>query len=175
MQGKGIARHITFGFDDFSGIIPSRRFVRLGQGKTLPDQAYDGIIEGLLEPEPTSWLKNPEFPCLWRYLMHDICKRDKVILLSFEILSKDKAFVVDRAHVERMLYKKSRNAPEPTKRKRNNAFKKYWESRIPVFDYHGGYNVPQLAIWSPIETERLRLEWVKPTDEVWNRVLANNW
>ncbi|MEK6913776.1 MAG: hypothetical protein AABW47_03850 [Nanoarchaeota archaeon] len=57
----------------------------------------------------------------------------------------------------------------------NEAAKKYWESRIPVFEYKGNYSAPQLAIWSGIEKERLNVEWVKPANKVWKRVLDNNW
>ena len=55
------------------------------------------------------------------------------------------------------------------------ASKKYWESRISPFEYKGNYSAPQLAIWSGIEFERLNVEWIKPTHEVWKRVLDNNW
>jgi len=172
MQTKGIDGWTTFDFDDFAGLIPGRRFVRLGDGNSLPREAYDGVIEGLLEPEPKSWLENPEFPHFWEYLMHDVCRENEVMLLSFELRLEDKAYVVDRAHVERELYRESKGR---RKLVRGKAFRKYWNSRIPVFEYEGGYSAPQLAIWSGITFNRLRVEWVKPSDEVWKRVLENNW
>lgn len=172
MQTKGIDGWITSNFDDFVGLIPGRRFIRLSIGKGLPDEAYDNVIEGLLEPEPKSWIENPEFPHFWNCLMHDICKEKQVMLLSFDIDPKDKAYVVERAHVERELY---RDPEKSTEKTRNKAYRKYWESRVPVFDYKGNYAAPQLAIWSGIEFERLRVEWIKSTDEVWQRVIDNNW
>ena len=57
----------------------------------------------------------------------------------------------------------------------NLACKKYWESRVPALEYDKEYQLPQLAIWTSIEFERLRVEWIKPHDEVWRRVLKNNW
>jgi hypothetical protein len=175
MKTKGVDDHVTFGFDNFTGIIPRRRFVALSRAKGLPDEAHDGVIEGLLEPEPKSWIENPEFPNFWSYLMHDVCRDKQVILLSFELNQKDKAYIVDRAHVERELYRESKGQGKSTQETRNEAFKKYWESRIPVYKYKGGYDAPQLAIWSGIEFDRLKVEWTKSTDEVWKRVLDNNW
>lgn len=173
MQTKGIDGYFAPGFDNFIGLIPKRRFIRLGSVK-LPSEAHDGVIEALLEPEPTSWIRNPEFPGLWNYLMHDVCRDDETMLLSFELTPKDKAFVVDRAHVERELYRESKGQGKSTVKTLNNAFRKYWNSRIPVFNYHGNYSSPQLVIWSGIEFERLEVEWKKPTREFWNQVVEKN-
>lgn len=175
MQNKGIEGCTTFYFDDFSGLIPSRRFLQFGRGINLPDEVHEGVIEGLLESEPKSWIRNLEFPNFWRYLMHDICRRKKVVLLSFELSPKDKAYVVERAYMERELYRESKGFGISTNKTMNEASKKYWESRVPVFEYKGNYSAPQLAIWSGIEFNRLKVEWIKSTNEVWKRVLKNNW
>jgi hypothetical protein len=175
MQTKGIDGYSTSGFNNFTGIIPSRRFISLSRGKDLPDKAYDGVIEGLLEPEPKSWTDNEEFPRFFGYLMHDICRREKVILLSFELNKNDEAYIVDRAHVERELYRQSKGKGEPTRRSMNAAVKKYWNSRVPALEYNGNYDAPQLAIWSGIELDRLKVEWTKNTNDVWKRILNNNW
>jgi len=157
------------------GLIPIRRFIRFGRGNNITSKAHDGVIEGLLEPEPKSWLENPKFPHLWNYLMHDICRENEVILLSFELTSKDDAYIVERAHIERELYRESAGNGKSTKKSMNLACKKYWESRVPALEYDKEYQLPQLAIWTSIEFERLRVEWIKPHDEVWRRVLKNNW
>lgn len=175
MNKKGIEEHYTCGFDNFSGLIPSRRFIALSRANGLPNEAHDGVIEGLLEPEPKSWIENPEFPRFWGYLMHDICRTKQIMLLSFELRPEDNAYVVDRAHVERELYRKSKGQGESTQETRNEAYRKYWDSRIPIFQYLGGYDAPQLAIWSGIEFDRLKVEWIKPHDEIWKRVLENEW
>lgn len=183
MKTKGIDGYFCDEYDNFTGIIPRKRFINLGDGKNLPSKAYNGIIEGLLEPEPESWIKNPEFPNLWNYLMHDICRKDKVMLLSFDILPKDEAYVVERAYVERELYREAKGRGKMTRETRNEAFMKYWNSRINIFEYITknknvmkiNYAVPQLAIWSGIEFERLNIEWIKSTDEVWKDVCDNKW
>ncbi|MDP3733755.1 MAG: hypothetical protein Q8R37_00870 [Nanoarchaeota archaeon] len=157
------------------GLIPIKRFIRLDYGFGLPDEAHDGVVEGLLEPEPKSWTENPEFPYLWRSLIHDICKESEIMLLSFELKQEDKAYIVERAHIDRELYREAKNQGRSTSELMKKAFKQYWESRIPVFEYDGSYSIPQLSIWSKIEFNRLKVEWVKPTNQVWQRVLDNNW
>ena len=174
MHTKGIDNHFHPNFNEFTGLIPTHRFIRLGDGTGLPNESYDGVIEGLLEPEPKSWLKNPEFPGFWEYLMGDICREKEVILLSFELKLEDKAYIVERAHVERELYRESKGQGKSTKKTLNTSFKKYWESRVPVFEYDGSYSAPQLAIWSGIEFNRLKVEWVTPTEEVWKRIQDNH-
>ncbi|MGV8141325.1 MAG: hypothetical protein ACP5NW_02700 [Candidatus Woesearchaeota archaeon] len=175
MHTKGIDGYYTPYFDNFSGLIPHGRFIKFFARQGLPKEAYESVIEGALEPEPKSWIENPEFPRYWGYLMHDICREKHIVLLSFELKPEDKAYVVDRAHVERELYRKHKGQGDSTKKTMSDAYRKYWESRIPVFEYKGGYDIPQLAIWSGIEFERLKVEWIKPHDEVWKRVLENEW
>lgn len=152
------------------GLLPIRRFIALGEGHNLPEKAHNGTIQGLLEPEPDSWIKNPEFPYLWHYLMHDICREEETMLLSFEIRKSDKAFVVDRAHIERALYLEHNTQIKPTRKQMNEAYRKYWESRVPVYDYNGGYCCPQLTIWSPVCLGRLHIEWTKDTNTLWKNL-----
>jgi hypothetical protein len=173
MQTKGIDGFLTDNFDEFRGIIPSRRFIRFGRGSNLPKEAYDGVIEGLTEPEPNCWLNNPEFPQLWNYLMHDVCREKKVLLLSFELLPSDSAFIVDRANIERELYREGKGLGKSTKQTMDLACKNYFDSRISALNYLGGYDLPQLAIWSGIEFERLKVEWTRDTKEVWEKVKIN--
>ncbi len=176
MQRKGIDGWYTSRFENFTGLIPTKTFIQFGDDN-LPE-THGKTIEGLLEPEPTSWLNNPEFPHLWRYLMSDICNmkdNDEVILLSFELKVEDQAYIVDRAHIERELYRESKSQEKTTTEMMNEAFKKYWESRVSVFEYDGNYSAPQLAIWSGVEFDRLKVEWIKPSKEVWKKVIENNW
>ena len=157
------------------GLIPIKRFISLGKGHNLPDEAFDGVVQALLEPEPKSWTENSEFPRLWGYLMHDICRRDKVILLSFEIMPQDKAYVVERAYIEQELYREFKTGKAPTNRQNDNAYLKYWNSRVLVFQYRGNYKLPQLAIWTTITCDRIKIEWVKQTEDIWQRCLDNKW
>lgn len=171
IQTAGVDGHITFGFDEFTGLIPGKRFVPLSRGENLPREAYEGVIEGLLEPEPQSWIDNDKFPALWRCLIHDICREDEIMLLSFELDPKDKAYVVDRAEMEKALYIKHFQGREATRAEIDEACRRYFESRVSVFNYDSGYEVPQLSIWSGIELDRLKVEWIKGHDEVWTKAL----
>ena len=170
METKGINGWKTA--YDVAGLIPRRRFIDPSRANGLPGKAHERVIEGLLEPEPECWTSNPEFPNLWYSLFHSICQEPEIMLLKFEILPFDEAYVINRAHVERELYKESEKS---TKESLNKAYRKYFESRIPVHEYDHEYDVPQLAIWSPIEFDRLDVVWKKSRDEVWNRILAKGW
>ncbi len=159
---------------DKTGLIPIHRFIK-EQVNGIPYEATDeAVTEGFLEPEPRSWLENPKFPNLWKDLMRGICRESETMLLSFEIKPEDKAYVVERAHVGGGFYREAKGR-KPTKESMNKAFWRYWESRVPVFDYKGGYSAPQLAIWSTIEFDRLKVEWARSSEEVWQRILDNDW
>jgi hypothetical protein len=156
------------------GLLPIRRFITLNRRVDLPEKAFEGNIQGLLEPEPESWTNNPEFPEVFRYLAHDLCKRDELMLLSVELLPTDDAYVVDRAHFERFLYRgvyQKAGNPLPPDYTEDKALRLYWESRVPVNEYKGGYSLPQFSVWSPIDFDRLKVEWVKDTHKFWDGVL----
>lgn len=158
------------------GLIPIKRFVKLGiGGPRFPKKGYDGIIEGLLEPEPISWTNNLDYPFMFGYLMHDICRRKEVMLLSFDILESDDAYIVDRSKFEDVLYMESKGLGKPTDKDFASASRKFYYSRKKALEYNGNYKAPQFAIWTPIEFERLNIEWIKPTEQVWKRVLENKW
>jgi hypothetical protein len=160
------------------GITPNKKFVSRKVCENLPRKVYEYVFEGLLEPEPISWIKNKEFPNLWEYLMRDFMRdldnKDTIILLNFHLTRNDEAYIVDRAHIERELYRESKGLGKSTKKTMNKAITKYWNSRIHALDYEGGYNAPQYAIWSPIAFERINVVWKKTHDEVWKKVLENN-
>jgi hypothetical protein len=171
MKKGGVEGYYTEKFDNFCGLVPRRRFIYLGDGKNLPAEAYDSVIEGLLSPKPLSWNKNAKFPGVWRYLFHDLCREKELALISFYLNKEYKAYVVERAHMENELYREFKRQGSCNRKTRNYAVKKYFYSRVPVFQYKGDYCLPQLAIWSPIQFERLNLEWVLPSKVVWKRVL----
>lgn len=146
-----------------TGLLPLKRFVHHEDGNGLPEEAYDAVVEALLEPDPPSWRESQEFLTLWKYLMHDISLQSsgEVTLLSFPLEPRDRAYIVERAHVERVLGQ-DRPGHDPTREAMDDAYRRYWESRVSVFDYNGGYSLPQLTLWSPIEVDRLSVEWTKP-------------
>ena len=149
-------------------LLPIRRFVSFGGGRDLPEEAYQGTVQCLLEPEPSSWIDNPEFPVTWEYFMNDVLlKDDQVMLLCFDISPSDTAYVVDRAYIERLLYQQEMDVDKEATHK---ATRKYWESRIPIFDYRDEHTLPQLIIWNPIEFSRLHVEWKKPSKSFWQNI-----
>lgn len=159
-----------------SELHPYRRFLRWGWGsRTLPEKAHDNIVLGLLEPEPASWIYNKEFPHQWWHVMYDVCKEDTIMLLKFPVLPEDEAFITDRAHMEREFYRQGNGKGKSVRRTMSNAARRYWESRVPARDYQGEFTMPQFTFWSPIPFERLEVVWTKPCDEVWQRVLRNDW
>jgi hypothetical protein len=157
-----------------TGLLPIKRLVPFGH-EDLPSEAHAGAVYGLLEPEPKSWTENPEFPYLWRALMCKISYELKVILLSFELNPSDNAYIVERAHMERVLYQESKGRREPPKEEMDEAFRKYFESRVPVFSYEGDFFVPELVVFSPIDLHRLKIEWEKPSEAIWKQIEDNNW
>lgn len=165
-SSKIIGYHYTnplaYSFMEDEGLIPKHKFVRPCEHvHGLSDEAYQFVTEGLLEAEPHSWDRNMEFPLMWKHLMYDICRKSEVMLLSFELLPSDEAFVVERGFVERELHKSELDYGLYSEAVRN-----CWESRVPVHEYDGSYSVPLLTIWSPIEFQRLNVEWVKSKKEV---------
>jgi hypothetical protein len=149
--------------------MPTKTLVWRFLDKSFPSEASKRVIEGLLEPEPESWVNNPEFPLTWNYLLNDVCREDDVLLLGFELSPNDKAYVLERAHVERELYRPMKGLGMPTEDSMKAAYKKYWESRVPVFEYTGRFSVPQLAIWSPIAFKRLNVEKTISSRELWRK------
>ncbi len=139
-----------------TGLLPIKRLVSYGV-HGLPEKAHDSYIFCLPEPEPMSWKNNKEFPLMWNRFMNNVCKGSELVLLSFDVLPEDNAYVIDWAHVERML----RKYEEPTKKQRTVAGLKYWNSRVPVSKYDSSYSLPELIVNEPIPLERLNFEWAK--------------
>lgn len=165
LTGKGYGK---------TGLHPIKRFIPLCDGKGLPEKVYDCVIFGLLEPNPESWINNTEFNNIWDYLLGDITsKSGKTVLLKAKLQPTDDAFVVDRGCIERVLYVPS-DSRYPDKNLMREAYKKYWNSRVPVFDYEGGHSLPELVVFSPIELSRIQLQWIKDSDELYKNVLKRN-
>lgn len=159
------------------GLLPIRRFVSPWEAKHLPIEAYNGAIQALLEPEPQSWTENPEFSHMWKRLMYDIIVKANeytdngtVLLLSFDVTPGDDAYVVEWAHRERHLRKEN-----PTEEMSENSCRDYWESRVPILDYKGGYSVPEVVIWNPVEYERLGVEQEISTAQLQQRIAEKDW
>lgn len=137
-------------------------------------QELPGAVYAFLKEQPEEWTKNKEFKHTWKRAVLHLCKSPDIALLSFDVASTDNAYVMDWAHVERF-WKKGR---QPITRELINsirgkkiakdakeAFKMYWDSRIPIQDYNNEHDLPEVAIFNPIEHERLKVEWIRPWEE----------
>lgn len=150
------------------GLIPLMRLVSLGI-KGLPEKVYDPVIYALLEEEPESWIRNIEFPMLWKRHTDDFFRTDKIVLLRFKVLPEDDAYVLERAHIEREQYSGDYDLGRITE-----ACLKFYDSRVPALDYSGGYLVPQLTVWSEIKFERLEPVWLKSRTDVQKKILESS-
>lgn len=123
------------------GLLPIRRF--------FASNGEIASIEALLEPEPTSWTQNKKYPHLFANLMK--CIRGEVVLVSFEVFPEDDAYVLERAYHEDQMYKEIFEGRKPARYELESANWKCQTSMIPALEYDGSYDLPQFAIFSPIE------------------------
>src|SRR4051812_37096654 len=67
--------------------------LRVCQNNFEDEGARDSAVFGLLEPEPSSWVNNTEFPLAWRELMRNVGR----VLLAYEATDEivDNSFVID--------------------------------------------------------------------------------
>lgn len=154
-------------YKDFAGLIPAKAFIAPQMWGDLPKAARAPVFEGLLEPEPISWTHHPKYIDVWMDLMSDICRDDHLVLLSFEMNPNDKAYVVDFAHLSREKYRHMYEPGTFSFENLREGARKFWESAIHVCDYEGGYEQPQLAVFSGIPIERIDLEWITSKDNFW--------
>lgn len=154
------------GRDYGKGLKPIRRFVTLDSAQGLPKEAYNTAgVFCFLEERPDLWIKNKEFPEIWRNIISGVgilSTGSMVRCLRFGVRETDDAYVVDRSLVERISW----GAGRPTSKERKEAYLNYWESRVPVFEYKSHYSLPELVLFSAIEAERLEEVWTKPLAEV---------
>ena len=152
------------------GLWPSAPFIVAQRGLTLPREAHQGAIFGLEEPEPRTWIENTECPKSWPYLMGNIPRGEKtVVLLQIELGSDDLAHAVDRIHFERLRNITPRS-DEERMMLRNHAFLQYWESRRAIGEYGGSHTLPEIVVWNP-----LPLAQVTKVGEMSSRELSAKW
>ena len=95
------------------GLGASRRM-----GKEDMDAWKTGAVFTLLEPTPNNWVENEHFKGIWDYLKDEM----GILLLELDINpEEDRVFVVDRGHVEGVLYEDKEGIPKkylhPSKKK----------------------------------------------------------
>ncbi len=151
-----------------AGLLPGAEY------SSVIRSGFDIFLEGLgllelrkalycfLEREPESWIKNKDFPFVWKDLIEYLQRgtTQHLMLLSFPVLPTDKAFVVERAHRQAYI-KQYGNSPHHLD-KLKDSYVKYWKSKVPVFNYDNSYSLPELIFLSPVGAERLHQEWDLP-------------
>lgn len=102
------------------------------------EEARNGAVFGLIEPEPIAWTENVDFPFVWSSLMRNTGR----LLLAYEATDEivDSSYVIDWSHMERMLggYKDdvaNDMVRDTTHSDRGSAERLYWASRVSLADY----------------------------------------
>ncbi len=155
--------------ENIRGLWPSRRLVIQGSGSELvPYEATQPALFGLPEEKPLSWIQYQDCANVFDYLMgccagrsDDEGRRD-LVLLRVDVIPEDNPFVVDYLHIRHL----ARDFEAESDSKRKQAIlaegnKKYWDSRVPLADYHGHFTLPEIVIWTPIPQERIHFVWEK--------------
>ena len=134
-----------------SVIKPSSRLIRLDwkdglEVIELPDWAHEAYIFAFPDVEaPTPWNRYYHWRYEWDKLTQDIGER--IVALEFDLLPTDKAYVVDRSHFADFQWKHSTNKQE--------AIRKYVDSRVKANKYHDSFRMPELIIQNPISLDRV--------------------
>lgn len=122
------------------------------KGATLPPFAANKAIFALNGAEIDKWKNHEYFPDMWDVFLRSASGKNKggVIGLHFDVFPQDEAYVLDWAPVEWDLTNYGSVLP--------NTWLKYLHSRVPIADYKGNFELPEIVIPKPISRERVRLE-----------------
>lgn len=163
------------------GLVGSRSFG--GHYRGLEEEAHEKGSFGLMEPVPLSWISNSEIPDAWIRLVEHVAGNSEylqfstgdVALISFNVLPEDRVYVIEGAEILRYTsrFGNARTAQDLGITIEGSgvetiaeAYRRYFESRVPMFDYKGGYSLPELFVPSFIEVSRLTLEWRGTKEEL---------
>jgi len=169
-KGYAIEHPITKKIVDSESVkgwmIPHRRVIPQGiESSLVPSEATSPAIFGLIEPTPASWLQYTDTNCVkvWDYLLGN-CKKGKgkLVLLKLSLTDEDNPLVFDYAHVRRIAKDLSeiKNTEEYRKRLAEGN-RDYWNSRVKLREYIGGFILPEVAVFAPIPIERIHFLWEK--------------
>lgn len=131
-------------------------------------EAWEKIcVFALLEPMPENWINNKDFHLTWKTLERDLGGR---MLLEIEIgpdLEED-SFVVDRGHVEGVLYNEVPDTKFPDKYRhggRDVAEAAYLRSSVPLKQYIENEGAYDYSLPEVIITRRIPLDKVKISEQ----------
>ncbi len=103
----------------------------------------------LNDPHPVEWRR---YPALYQALLGKIGDRKRLHLFSFDVFESDNPFVVDFAPAIPFFNNGSFRQGGAAD---FQSYFRYLETMVPLKDYHGGYQLPELLISRPIAYERL--------------------
>jgi len=144
------------------GLIPGRA---IGFQPLPTELAWQKATFGLLEPLPTSWIHNNEYPRSWRTLVHDLhVGLEGTILLEATVDSEtDSVFVGDRGLIEAPLYDKTSDRLQ-----RKAGEEAFMQRLVPLEDYltnqekKAPFSLPEVVILEPLPAERIRVYHQQP-------------
>lgn len=155
---------------DVRGLWPSRRLIAHGvESRLVPSEATQPAVFGLPEEQPESWVKYEDCINVFDYLMSCCsgCSEGKkpLVLLRVDLQPEDKPLVVDYLHI-RNLARAFNDEQDLCKKMKISAEgnKNYWESRVPLADYKGGFTLPEIVVFAPLPLERVHFVWEKDTE-----------
>jgi hypothetical protein len=149
---------------DVRGLWPGRRLINPGPGaENLPAMAKAKYIWGLHEPEPAAWVDRQKQLFMFEELMRNCAAYGRLTLLKVHLTSAEDPHVLEYGH---------RHPPtDPELFAEGN--RKYWESRVPLAAYEGGYEYPEVIVSTPIPLEQIEFMWEKRLEtflgDVWVR------
>ena len=122
-------------------------------------------VFALLDPLPDSWVKNADFPNVWKILKHNM---GGLLLEITTDPDTDDVFVADRGHIEGVLSIDKAGIPEKYLHdSRENGERQYMLSKVPLRDCllrqeELGFSLPEVIFHQDIPLERIRVSEQQP-------------
>lgn len=148
---------ISTGKDGKTGLDPRLKMLYHGFSSEvpgLPEWAYREFLSCLLEERPKGWAESRDFPYLWKALVDELSRgSDELVLVQFDILPTDEAYVTDWAPLERAIRSGNRD---------NEAVHEAWRqldaSKMRALEYDGRYSgsLEILLVGNHVDLKRLR-------------------
>lgn len=141
-----------------TGLIRLKRFVNLTLKShcDLPDEACDGAVFGLLEPQPLGWIDKDyhEGQSMFETILSDMSMRDRrIVLLKITVAPEDRVMVAEQGVHLHPDYGGSSTLDDVTKEVKQA----YWRSLVPFAAYdqaRHGYVMPEVVCFSDIPIAR---------------------
>jgi hypothetical protein len=144
-----------------TGLIRLKRFINLSlQGFCdLPDEACDGAVFGLLEPQPLGWISQDyhEGQSMFETILSDMSMQDRsIVLLKVHVTDPQKVMVAEQGVHMHPDYSGSSTLDEVTKQVKQA----YWRSLVPFAEYDQdthGYTMPEVVSFADISLDQIEI------------------